>query len=426
MKTFKLILLTLLIANIASAQSNYQGDVTSLLVDFDPSYMKKYEYNTHNDYIVEESHINYHIPLTAEKTLILKVQKSEQPTTVSKYTTLSRKELQMTNYAFVERVNYKGNNVYLNIENKTYKVAYAIFKTMNDTEMAYYAPPHFSFQYSYINDHFPGGNIKFEGEKYTGYNVRHYYHGTTEVAGIQNDVLLKMYNDACYNRDYGVTTPLSPVGQANPYLQTKSSNTGKPLYRSCQHPIQSEYLKGIGLYKEFYQEGETVYSSELIAIDDIPINQYLQLTSSNQGFAGQIFSDLGDDSADLVFKSGKTPAKKQAIVSENIPGKKRGNPASFQEKGISQVKTPIKAFVKKATKKAIKPNSKQKTVTATSKKAAKMLVIGPDTKTHTVQEGETLYRLSKKYNTTVSELKEINNLVNNTIIANQKLVVRAR
>ena len=79
-----------------------------------------------------------------------------------------------------------------------------------------------------------------------------------------------------------------------------------------------------------------------------------------------------------------------------------------------------------ATKKAIEPNNKKKTLTNTSKNAAKMLVIGPDTKTHIVQEGETLYRLSKKYNTTVSKLKEINNLGDNTIIANQKLVVRAR
>lgn len=428
MKIFKLILLTFLMANIASAQLNYQGDVTSLLVDFDPSYMKKYEYNTHNNYIVEESYINYHIPLTAEKTLILKVQKSEQPATLSKYTKLKRKELQMTDYAFIERVNYKGNIVYLNVENKIYQVAYAIFKTMNKTEMVYYAPPHFSFQYSYQNDYFPGANIPFEGEKYSGYNVRHYYHGTTEVAGIQNDVLLKMYNDACYNREYGVTTPLSPVGEANPYLQTKSSNTGKSLYRSCQHPIQSEYLKGIGLYKEFYQEGEVVYSSELIAIDDIPINKYLLLTTSNQGFANQDTPNSGNDNGDLVFKSGKVPVKEAAVISENIPGRKRGNPVNFQEKGVSQIKTPVETFVKKAAKKTIEPNNKNEIASVTSKTAANMLVIGPDTdtQTHIVQEGETLYRLSKMYNTTVPELKMINNLGDNTIITNQKLIVRAR
>ena len=324
--------------------------------------MKKYEYNTHQNYIVEESYINYHIPLTAKKTLILKVQKSEKPVKVSNAIKLKRNELQMADYQFIERVNYKGNLVYLNINNQTYKVAYAIFRTMNDEKMAYYAPPHFSFTYSYINEHYPGGNIKFEGEKYSGYNVRHYYHGTTEVAGIQNDVLLKMYNDACYNREYGVTTPLSPVGKSNPYLQTKSTNSGKPLYRSCQHPIQSEYLKGIGLYKEFYQEGTTVYSSELVAIDDIPVNQYLKLTPSNQGFANQSFPDFENGSNDLVFKSGKKPAKKVTTVSENIPGRKRRNPATFQEKGVSQIKMPVKAFLKKATKKATKKVTKKKSI----------------------------------------------------------------
>lgn len=44
--------------------------------------------------------------------------------------------------------------------------------------------------------------------------------------------------------------------------------------------------------------------------------------------------------------------------------------------------------------------------------------------THTVAQGETLYSISKKYNTTVDQLKAINNLADNAISIGQTLIIR--
>ena len=436
MKTFKLIFLALLVVNVTFAQLSYKGDVANLMIDFDPTYMKKYEYQTVEGYIVEESYINYHIPLDFEKTLILKIQKSTSPTSVNRYNTLKRNEIAMTDYAFVERINHNATNLYLNINNQSYKVAYTIYRTMSDNKMSYYAPPHMSFTYDYKNDHFPGDNIFKEGEGYDGYIVRHYYHGSTEVEGIQNDVLLKMYNDACYNREYGVTVPLSNKGQVNPYLSTVSKTTNKPLYRSCQHPIQSEYLKGIGLYKEFYQEGDKVYGSDLVAIDDIPINDYLKLASHNYEFA-----NFNDNNGGLAMQNAPKAPSSTVTISENIPGRVSENIPGAKKSTIQDlakvntIKSPVQAFEKQQAIKASNPLSfdapdENMMFGAPKVKEAQtiepMLTIGPKKNVHIVQTGETLYRLAKKYDVSIEALRNLNDLKDNTIFVDQNLVVRAK
>jgi LysM repeat protein len=47
-----------------------------------------------------------------------------------------------------------------------------------------------------------------------------------------------------------------------------------------------------------------------------------------------------------------------------------------------------------------------------------------DIQTHTVQKGDTLYNISRRYNTTVDELKRLNNLTDNTINIGQVLKVK--
>ena len=42
---------------------------------------------------------------------------------------------------------------------------------------------------------------------------------------------------------------------------------------------------------------------------------------------------------------------------------------------------------------------------------------------YTVQKGDTLYQIAKKYNTTIDELKKINNLINNNLSIGQKITI---
>ena len=43
---------------------------------------------------------------------------------------------------------------------------------------------------------------------------------------------------------------------------------------------------------------------------------------------------------------------------------------------------------------------------------------------YTIQQGDTLYSLSKKFNQTVEDLKKMNNLVDNTISIGQKIKIK--
>ena len=46
-----------------------------------------------------------------------------------------------------------------------------------------------------------------------------------------------------------------------------------------------------------------------------------------------------------------------------------------------------------------------------------------DTIFHNVQKGETLFSISKKYNLSIGDLKKWNNLKNNDLFVNQKIIV---
>ena len=56
-----------------------------------------------------------------------------------------------------------------------------------------------------------------------------------------------------------------------------------------------------------------------------------------------------------------------------------------------------------------------------------VLLIPTDTNletTYTVQKGDSLYSIAKKYNTTVNRLKQLNNLTSNLLSIGQILIVR--
>lgn len=52
------------------------------------------------------------------------------------------------------------------------------------------------------------------------------------------------------------------------------------------------------------------------------------------------------------------------------------------------------------------------------------LVVGKITTTHTVKKGETLYGITKKYKTTVATVKKLNGLKSDTIKVGQKLIIK--
>lgn len=373
----------------SSAQSSYDDDVATIVVNFDPAHMKVYKYDTDDDYVVEEDHTNYHVSLDMERTLILKIMDAHQTLDqlpVKDYKVLSPNEFYLVGKSLVERVNSQATFLFLQKDGAYHLVDYTIYKDINEERMIYFAPPHISFFYEYDEEYYPGQPVLVDEQLSHTFNTRFYYHGETTVQGIENDVLLKMYNDACYMRPYGVTTPLSAKGANNPYKKLVSERTGERLFRSCQHPIQSEYLKGIGLYREFYQEDGRIFTSRLVSIDGIPIEDYLRMVRNNQMYSNRN-DNGGFGEQELIFAM-SSPTSKSSISVDNAGNPIAGNTA----KGGSA--TPSQSNSPKTT-----------------------------SKTHEVKKGDTLYNISKRYDTTVEDLQQLNRLSDSHIQIGQELII---
>ncbi len=107
-------------------------------------------------------------------------------------------------------------------------------------------------------------------------------------------------------------------------------------------------------------------------------------------------------------------AEKQRLEKEKEAKKK-------QEEARRKSNDSAKKEVEKETKKqTVKKEEPKETVKKKEKKDEKQAVVK---KTHTVEKGETMYRISKMYGLTVDELKEINGLKTNDLSIGQVLTV---
>ena len=413
------LLLSIFIINSSISQISFTGDIATYVVEYNPATMKKYEYKTDKDYIIEDSYINYHLPVNEEKTLIFKVSENAPSlnSIPSNHKLLTQTSAFGIDNQFVFRVNKKATRIILKIQTASgtllKEVDYMISRTLNAHSMTYFAAPFMSIMYDYNEEHNPGEVLRADAmideERYV---ARHLQYGESEEKGIRKDIFLKMYNDACYKRPYGITTTRSPQGKSNPYLETTHSVAGSKLYRSCQHPVHAEYLKDIGLYKEHYQEGDKIYTSELTAIDGIPIDTYLELMAPNykyQNFNDNDYFEKNNVESGFAMKGNEAKPKAYETVSNNIPGKK-----------VQSVQN--MTFGSSNTQKGNKVSSIIKYA------PSKTVNITPSTSSqnyHLVTKGETLYSLSRRYNTSVASLKTLNNLADNIIHTNQQLIVKA-
>ena len=391
-----LILLSIFV-NAYGQELHHNSDITNVVIDYDAGCMQKFDYQTDQEYIVEDNYTNFHIKIDDSKTFILKLLASTAPTDIKEKDMENHYELHCQSVAnavdswFIYRVNHGGANIYLKLNSEKgkviYKIDYVILREMDKEHVSYYAPPYFAFKYRYDQEHNPGSPIASDVSDARLFDMRYYLHGMTFQNEIRKDIFLKIYNDACHGRDYGVTTPLSPVGEVNPYLTSKTLIDGqKIIFRSCQHPIVVEVIKGVGLYKEYYQELDKTYMSKLISIDDIQIDEYLNLTAASLQEEKE-FKNKKEE----VYYATKSGAKRKVDASGNFI-----QPLTSVEQ---KEKAPAIIVDKKDKKQGVNP------------------------KNHIVQSGDTLYNISKKYKTSIDELKKMNNLTSNLIILGQELKV---
>ncbi len=156
-----------------------------------------------------------------------------------------------------------------------------------------------------------------------------------------------------------------------------------------------------------------------------PVEEELELP----GQTTDVDVNTNDNSVDNHKKS--TPKKKESRrerrkrektekqrLEKEKAAKKKQEDARKQNSQNKQKETPKKEAVKKETTK--KEVEKEPTKKANPKQEEKPVIAK---KTHVVEKGETMYRISKMAGLTVDELKEINGLTTNDLSIGQILII---
>ncbi len=421
----KLLVFTILccLISINVAFGGYEYNSISLF-NFDANCIKKYTYEVDKAFILDDNHTAYHVQLDDERKLVLKVMKTEagfkdiNTNLTIVYDCQSVKGLQPN---FVVGVNNGSSPVFVKDNGKYYPVSYAEYNVDNESFFSSFAPPHHSFVYEYTNVYNPLETLRPAALDALDYDTRNYYYSTEQERENYQFAYLQMYRDVCANRPYSIVTPRSGFGQENPYkfedentnpAITETSFGTKQIYRTCQHPVEVKHIKRIGVSERSYEEDGTTYTSKLVAINGVPLSTYLETHKYNSENTKKGL-DLAEP---VVWEYDLTkPVVNSKYPPKYIIGSPKldNNTAKESAKGVENI-----------------PKTYNTEVTNTPKNTNNTIVLNvPEIKaegiTHTVEVGETLYSISKKYNISVLNIKIDNQLSENTIEIGQKLIISA-
>lgn len=406
MKNFRLFLtvsLSFCLVNFNFASGNdSHNDI--IVFDLNSSCVEKYLYEVHNDFIVDDDHTAYHVHLNNETVLVLKVMASE-PALDDVNTQLSLfyncQSVKGIQPKFVINVNNGSIPTYVKDNDKYYRVSYSEFNVDNDAFFSSFGPPHHSLVYEYGNDYDPLETLRPAALDNLDYDTRNYNYTMDSDREEYNFVYYEIYRNVCVNRPYSLLTPLSELGEDNPYKYEDGENTakgaggsGKQIYRSCQHPVEVTHIQGVGTTKKEYEEDGNIYSSTLISIDGVPLETYMETHKFHHENEDMMKSaDLAEGiSWEYKLKDVPTPKAYQ-------PQFIAGNPSGADS------------------------NTRMAGNTAKSPTPITLTVPTIDGDKHVVTEGETLYSISQKYKVSVLDIKVDNQLVENTIEIGQQLVI---
>lgn len=179
-----------------------------------------------------------------------------------------------------------------------------------------------------------------------------------------------------------------------------------------------EYILGIGLVRQY----SDLMEHRLVAIDGQPIQQYLS-NFCNQDYTEAIPETLPE--AEATPELYETPVEEYAEVSSEKPVLMV--PDFVQETVvIEEGENDINMSLVEEGMDEIIGNaitvSKGNTIIHKSIPVSREVVNNENI--HVVEAGETLYSISKKYNLTTIQLKELNQLKDNTIEIGQKLKIK--
>jgi LysM repeat protein len=391
----------------AANQVNAQNDI---YIKYDVAYMDKYQYKVEN-LSSQNFHIAFHIYTSANERIILN-------TSMNSYEELddplAKKAVALTQVdwssALINEINNGLSSVYLVFKGDDeryvkYQVSTVVFVEETDDKLMY-SGPYYSCTF----------------DKKKNYGV-----AEDLASGVYDtyDETIFMTNNGnstmnCLNQ-YGfikIIKEVHPKGSFTMIANDDFTNLRQnEVDEICQSALYVDFVENIGIIEERTKNGRIT----LIGINDKPIEKYINEKCQNStdipteyetrtssstasvqpvGNSGLNFSTRGDDN---TTKSGTVTGNTSTVVMNPTTT----NNATTSYGGEGAYELVLQMF-----------GSQNNTGIENTQKSPTM-----NAKDHIVDNGETLYSISKKYGMSIRELQELNNLETIDIFVTQILII---
>ena len=391
----------LLITNIIAQDAIY--------VSYDEEYMDKYQYKIEN-LSAYDYHNAYHIYTSNTDRIVLNTAMSsyqavspttivQSPTSVNWTTTLLNEINNDVKEIYL--VFNEGNSRY------SYKVSTAVL-VEESTNQIMYAGPYYSYTYDKkkaydISEDLAGG-------KFTIYSKTIFMNST------QGDAIncFKQYNFMKVIKETHPKGSFTMIADSD-FTRLKMDE----VYETCQTAIYVDYLENIGIIEERTKNGKIT----LIGINDETLDSYIakrcmpkEYNTTNRESVQPVDGQPGLNfftKNDNVAKSGTEtaiPAQQTTNITIINASADDGNTVVEEEYEL------IYNMVDQTQSEVVKENININT--ENTKKGVAGSVI------HVVDNGETLYGISKKYGITIEELQKLNSLEGTAIEVTQILLIK--
>lgn len=400
-----LIVIFVFIANQINAQNN-------IYIKYDVAYVDKYQYKVEN-LSSQDFHIAYHIYTSMTERIILNIAMSSYQNTSS---AIAKNAVSLTQIdwdaTLINEINNGLKKLYLvfNEEDsyQTYQISTAIFVEETNSKLMY-SGPYYSYTFDKNKEY--GVAEDLELGVYTIYDESVFMtnNGNSMMNCLNQYSFIKIIKET------------HPKGSFTMIANEDFSSLHKDeVLETCQSALYVDFIENIGVIEERTKNGKIT----LIGINDKPLQKYIEekcqtssdipaeysfTTSSNTESVqpGLTFTTRGDENTE---KSGTTTNNGANTIvmnpSPNVTTKTNNTTATYGEEGEYEL-----VFEMVGNGNRTVAENTQKSATPTNGK------------THIVDNGETLYSISKKYGMTVKVLQELNNLETPDIFVTQVLII---
>lgn len=210
-----------------------------------------------------------------------------------------------------------------------------------------------------------------------------------------------------------------------PVLASSKTANDSTLQKSENKQSASSGEVRMSATKHVVERGETLYSISQkygMAVAEI---QKLNKTARGKIYPGQtlILSEDQPEMAEQQIKT-ETKAEKQEVAvvkSDKEPAK--AEPAKVENKPIAAQAITVQPEIAKNETKQPKENKEKPKASKAKNEPANNFPAQIKEEVHIVRSGESLLSISRKYNTTIDELKSLNGLSGNVVEIGQMLVI---